>query len=251
MERWLEDYLEADPMLLGDPLLLIGRQVPTAYGKYIDLLGMDAEGSVHVLELKRDKTPREVIAQVLDYGQWVSELTRDDIIALARDYLGRPLEEAFAERFGIAPPDDLNDSAHLTVVASELDPSSERIVNYLRTFGVLINAVFFAHLQDDNRRYLARTWLASSGDEASGPPIKRGGETRELERRRLVYLLRGLTDRPVMERRPSVRIRLCRRRQMVHADAPSGARRCSGQRPSSGARVRRGRRDYRRSRSHV
>ncbi|MFJ3222343.1 endonuclease NucS domain-containing protein [Streptomyces sp. NPDC086783] len=63
LESRLEELIEADPGILGRPLLLIGRQVLTRYGKVVDLLGMDAEGGLHVLELKRDRTPREVMAQ--------------------------------------------------------------------------------------------------------------------------------------------------------------------------------------------
>lgn len=57
MESWLENYLVADPDLIDPPLLIIGRQVRTAHGKFIDLLGIDNEGDVHVLELKRNRTP--------------------------------------------------------------------------------------------------------------------------------------------------------------------------------------------------
>lgn len=45
LESRLEELIEADPGILGTPLLLLGRQVPTAYGKVVDLLGMDAEGA--------------------------------------------------------------------------------------------------------------------------------------------------------------------------------------------------------------
>lgn len=38
LEAQLEQIIEADPTILGAPLLLIGRQVPTDYGKFIDLL---------------------------------------------------------------------------------------------------------------------------------------------------------------------------------------------------------------------
>lgn len=79
-ERDLEDLLAQDPALLGEALLVIGRQVHTPHGKFIDLLALDAEGTVHVLELKKDRTPRDVVAQVLDYGSWVSTLSRDDAI---------------------------------------------------------------------------------------------------------------------------------------------------------------------------
>lgn len=166
-ERELHQFLLRDPSLLGTPLLVIGSEVPTPYGKRLDLLAIDADGNLHVLELKRDRTPREVVAQLLDYGSWVSTLSRDDVIDIAAKHLDQPFEAAFAEVFGGAPPDEVNSELQLTIVASALDSGSERIVNYLRSFGVPVNAVFFSYLEDDGRRYLARSWLATSDDGAS------------------------------------------------------------------------------------
>lgn len=143
-EAALEDFLEQDPSLLGVRLLVIGRQVRTPYGKYIDLLAIDADGNLHVLELKRDKTPRDVVAQVLDYGSWVTTLTHEEVIDMASKHLDGPFEAAFEDVFGDTPPDELNGDLRLTVVATDLDNSSERIVAYLRDFGVPINAVFFS-----------------------------------------------------------------------------------------------------------
>lgn len=165
-EATLEQYLEKDPSLLGERLLVIGRQVRTPFGKIIDLLAMDGEGNLHVLELKRDRTPRDVVAQVLDYGAWVSTLDRDTLIDLANRHLGEDVafEAAFEDVFGTPPPDELNTALQLTIVATDLDPGSERIVTYLRTFGVPVNAVFFSYLEDDGRRYLARSWLAQDDD---------------------------------------------------------------------------------------
>lgn len=125
-------------------------------------------GTLHLLELKREKTPRDVVAQVLDYGSWVTTLTREQVIDLASNHLKSPFEAAFEDVFGTAPPDELNAELELTIVASDLDASSERIVTYLRGFGVPINAVFFSYLEDDDRRYLARSWLAISEEGASG-----------------------------------------------------------------------------------
>ncbi len=102
---------------------------------------------------------------MLDYGSWASTLSRDDIIDIATKHLDQPFEAAFEDVFGSAPPDELNGDLSLTIVAAELDASSERIVNYLRDFGVPVNAVFFSYLEDDGRRYLARSWLTASDDE--------------------------------------------------------------------------------------
>lgn len=165
-ESALEDFLEQDPSLLGVRLLVIGRQVRTPHGKLIDLLAMDGDGNLHVLELKRDKTPRDVVAQVLDYGSWVATLTRDDVIDLANDHLDGPFEAAFEDVFGGTPPDEVNGELQLTIVATDLDAASERIVTYLRTFGIPINAVFFSYLEDEDRNYLARSWLATTDEGA-------------------------------------------------------------------------------------
>lgn len=57
LESRLEELLKADPSILGLPVLLIGRHVSTAHGKFVDLLGIDAEGTRRILQLKRDLTP--------------------------------------------------------------------------------------------------------------------------------------------------------------------------------------------------
>lgn len=180
-EAQLEQFLESDPRLLGDRLLIIGRQVRTDHGKFIDLLAIDGDGVVNVLELKRDRTPRDVIAQALDYGSWVKDLDRDRILEIANNYfLDQSFEAAFADAFGTPPPDELNVEHRLTIVASELDSSSERIVNYLGDLGVPINVVFFNVLVDEDRRYLARSWLISP-DEAQATVTRKGRPGKRAE----------------------------------------------------------------------
>jgi hypothetical protein len=167
-ERRLEDVLAQDLGILDPELLLIGRQVPTAYGGFIDLLAMDREGNLVVIELKKDRTPREVVAQVLDYGSWIASLEDDDIAGIFEDYLQKhrsgekntSLDEAFCNKFGEnVIPESLNESHELIVVAAELDNSTERIINYLTEFGVAVNAVFFRFFKDGGGEYLSRAWL--------------------------------------------------------------------------------------------
>ncbi len=159
-EQRLEDMIVNDPGLVGLPILVLGRQVATKFSGFVDVLGVDSDGRVHVIELKRDRTPREVVAQVLDYGAWAENLTLSDAIDIYQDKIGGGLAEAFAEHFGVALPDTFNADQQLTIVASELDAASDRIVEYLATrYDVPINAVFFRHFKDGDSEYLARTWL--------------------------------------------------------------------------------------------
>jgi hypothetical protein len=181
LESQLEQLIEADPTILGEPLLLIGRQVSTSYGTSIDLLAVDADGALHVLELKRDRTPREVVAQLLDYGSWVAGLTHDEVLQTYADYKNDvAFEEAFAERFGTNPPEALNTDQRLSVIASEVDAATERIVTYLNTgFGVPVNVVFFRYYIDDGREYLARTWLVDETTAPARAATKRRTASRE------------------------------------------------------------------------
>lgn len=180
LESRLEELIEEAPEILGRPLLLIGRQVQTDHGKFVDLLGMDIEGGLHVLELKRDRTPREVVAQLLDYGSWVQELSNERVREIYATYargrgVAQELDEAFALRFGGSIPEALNGTHTLTVVASEIDAASERIVTYLASgYGVPVNVLFFRYFEDEGRSYLARTWLIDEAEDVVPAPGTKG-----------------------------------------------------------------------------
>lgn len=159
-ESLIEDWVEADPSLLGLDALIVGRQVPTDHGKFIDLMAMDATGSLIIIELKKDRTPREIVAQVLDYASWVRTLSTPEIYKWAETYLKTRLATAFREKFGEAIPDQLNASHSMLIVASELDPASRRIVEYLsEEHGVAINTVFFNVFEADGKEWLTTDFL--------------------------------------------------------------------------------------------
>lgn len=86
LEERLEEWLRGDIGLLSDDLLVIGSQI-ARYGVPLDLLAVDRDGNLVVVELKRDRTPRDVVAQALDYASWVQELGREDVEEYAREYL--------------------------------------------------------------------------------------------------------------------------------------------------------------------
>ena len=85
-EQWLESWLEKYPDSLDEPLMIIGRQVHTDGGGVLDLFGLNARGDTVVLELKRDRAPRDTIAQALEYAAFVSRLRAEDLEAVYRDY---------------------------------------------------------------------------------------------------------------------------------------------------------------------
>jgi len=151
LEERLEKWLAEDISVLSPDLLVIGRQVETEYGGIIDLLCINPSGDLIIVELKRDKTPREITAQVLDYASWVRNLSHEEINRLGDAYLGErgPLEERFKEVFGEDLPEVLNSGHSMIVVGSRIDDSTERIINYLSDeYGVNINAATFRFYDD-------------------------------------------------------------------------------------------------------
>jgi hypothetical protein len=144
LESRIEDWVARDLSLVGVDGIIIGRQVPTDHGTRIDLLAMDEDGNLIIVELKRDRSPRDIVGQVLDYASWVRHLTTKDVHELARAATGRSLPDLYRERYGKAVPDTLNASHQMIVVASEVDEATKRIIEYLsEEHDVGINASFF------------------------------------------------------------------------------------------------------------
>ena len=160
-ERLLEDMIEANPSILAEEWMIIGRQVQTRYGGFIDLLAIAPDASLVVIELKRQKTPREVVAQAIDYGSWVQNLDAVEISNIYRDYsVGHDLSEDFRAKFGSSlVEEDLNKSHQLVVVAAEFDSSTERIIQYLSERDISINALLFEVFQSGSDQFLIRRWF--------------------------------------------------------------------------------------------
>src|SRR3990172_5889007 len=160
-EQLLEDMIVTTPRMLSDEWMLIGRQEDTGYGGRIDLLAVAPDGSLVLIELKRDRTPREVVAQALDYAGWVEKLRAEDIAAIySRFAPGRSLAQDFGQRFGEDLDEEtLNQSHQIIIVSASLDDSTERIVAYLNERDIPINVLCFQVFTNGAEQLLSRAWL--------------------------------------------------------------------------------------------
>lgn len=151
----------AAPSILSPEWMIIGRQEQTGHSGRIDLLALAPDGALILIELKRAKTPREVVAQALDYADWAESLEADEIGRIyARFSSGGDLGEAFRQRFGQELDEDtLNESHQIVIVSSSLDASSERIVGYLNRRGIAINVLCFQVFETAEGPLLSRAWL--------------------------------------------------------------------------------------------
>ena len=163
-EQRLQEILARDISILDRQIMVIGREVPVGNSGRIDILAIDPDGSLVVVELKRGRTPRDVVAQALDYGSWISEWGAEEIQSTFVDFQKRHLgisnplliEDALRKEYGFSP-EDLNGSHRLVIVATELDPASERIVSYLQEqFSVPVSVETFHFFVDGGHEFLVR-----------------------------------------------------------------------------------------------
>jgi len=145
----LESWIEADPSIVRPGLRLIGRQVPTASGP-LDLLAIDRSGDLVVIELKRDRLPREALAQAIDYASDLAAWSIDKISEVCVKYTGASLDDVFSEAFPQADLENtnINDRQRIVLVGFGIETALERMVEWMSdTYGVSINAVILKYVR--------------------------------------------------------------------------------------------------------
>lgn len=154
-EKDFENWLENSPHVLFEDdfttVMWIGRQVTATNDKYVrypDLLGINANGDLVIVELKKGKTPREVVAQILEYAAWSSNLNYKDLNTMAIKYYendsqfeSMELYEIFNTIFYPDNNDDVeikfNTSQKLFIIAEEITATVKEVVKYLNRVGGL------------------------------------------------------------------------------------------------------------------
>lgn len=160
-EQLLEDMIVASPEILSDQWMIIGRQEDTGFGGRIDLLAMAPDGTLILIELKRARTPREVVAQAIDYATWLEKLDAQELGQIyARFAPEHDLANDFRTRFGQTLDEEtINQSHQIVIVAASLDASSERIISYLNKRDIPINVLCFQIFSNGSEQLLSRAWM--------------------------------------------------------------------------------------------
>ncbi len=159
-EDLLEDILAANPQLLMRGLSLIGRQTPIADGA-LDLLGVDEDGRLVVLELKRETLTRHAVAQVIDYASHLESLTDADLADLIQAKSGRngidkiaDFQQWYVERHGEQL--DALRPVRMLLVGLGADDRAHRMVKFLNERGVDISLLTFHGYEHGDSTFLAR-----------------------------------------------------------------------------------------------
>ncbi len=182
-ESTLEEWLESNPggILEEGGLLVLGRQVVTNLGGYIDLLGVDREGNAVVIELKRDRTPRDVIAQALEYASYVETLDFEDLEGLLRSHENDEtlaLAKCHRECFGLDAAEAVaftffQDDDGNRLLSQEVVVASTPQKPKPATRSPVDEGEFFASLDSHGRAVLSRCSGVGEGERAVAPLVSR------------------------------------------------------------------------------
>lgn len=157
-------------------MLLIGRQTSASVAEgtvFPDLLALDSDGNIVVVELKKGRAPREVIAQLLEYAAWASELSDAEIVDIAAAYFRysdtpplQGLTTEFVDKFEADELPPLNQRQRLFVAAEAIPPPVSRVCRFLRTsHGVDVNCVEFSVFQTEAGETLVSSeWIVGHED---------------------------------------------------------------------------------------
>ncbi len=143
----LEKWIKSNPQILGDDIVVIGEQVQTSSGP-LDFLGIDNHGNTIIVELKRDKLPREALAQAIDYASDIAGWEIDRFREICKSYTGQELEDILQEKFEDISLEDLtvNQAQRLLLVGTAVEESLGRMIEWLSdSYSLGINAVVLSY----------------------------------------------------------------------------------------------------------
>lgn len=160
-EVLLEDILVANPSMLEEHLVLVGRQTPAAGGR-LDLLGVERNGRLVVFELKRGKLSRDAVAQAVDYASDLNSMELDELSRHIQDRSGHQgiekipdFDDWYSE---ISENVEMLIPPRMVLVGLGADERTERMVEFMAGTGMDISLLTFHGFESqDGKTLLART----------------------------------------------------------------------------------------------
>lgn len=171
-EEDLEYLLESNPdAILDEELMIIGRQVVTNLNTSIDLLGLNRTGNIAVIELKRDRTPRDTIAQALEYASYIEQLNYNQLEQIYQKYADNQesLSDQHTTFFNLeeGEPVNYNKEQHIIVVGSNITREIRQQASYLNRKGIPTTCVEFNYFKTESGETLLSIDVAISGETPS------------------------------------------------------------------------------------
>ena len=152
----LEKWIKSEPRILGSDIRIIGDQVKTASGP-LDLLGIDLNGNMVIVELKRDNLPREALAQAIDYASDIAGWDTDKISEVCLNSTDQTLADFISENFQDIDVENLviNGSQRIVLVGFSIEDSLARMIEWLSSnYDVAVNAIILKYVKTSAKNEL-------------------------------------------------------------------------------------------------
>ena len=168
-EEDIENFLHKHPEMVEKDIMIVGRQVYAGGIGIIDLLGMDRDGNVVVIEVKKGAASRDVVSQILHYAVWARNIDYNDLNKAYDNLIkkygnldkkcgnldkteggsgGHPdLHAAMECRFGVAPQ-SFNSSQSLYIVGEGIEQKTDDICTYLSQNRIKIRCISVEFFSD-------------------------------------------------------------------------------------------------------
>lgn len=148
----IQEWIEKSPTILGEDLLVIGKEVILSSGKRLDLLCIDKSAALVIVELKRDDSGSSVEWQAIKYASYCSSFLPDELFTQYASYLNKSEFDATKsiEEFIDADIEALNASQRIILVSREFNSEVISAVLWLREFGVDIQCTRLAPFIDSD-----------------------------------------------------------------------------------------------------
>jgi hypothetical protein len=169
-EKHIENWLANHPHLLlpNEQVLVIGQSVSGQ--SMADVLALDAFGRLVIVEVKRGRSGRETVAQLLGYAARMRGITYEELDAITqRHRSGLDLYTRFLEFNDgqVVPREQLGNEQRVIIVASESDADLKQIVGWLAGYGVPIQFVpFTIYAAEGKPRFIEIDGVVSSPELA-------------------------------------------------------------------------------------
>lgn len=155
-EQEIEDLVWDDlEAFTGTPLFPVARQARIAGSGVPDIVALDEDGSVVIIEIKRDVDRRQ-LAQVLEYAGWARLASLDDIARLYARDTDHQGDQAFFRDWQdfteTTTPKMIQSTPRLYLVARDFEERTRSALDFLQENGLPITVVPVAMYEDQSGR---------------------------------------------------------------------------------------------------
>jgi len=183
-ERYdIQEWVEKNPEIIEEDLLIIGKEVPLPSDIRIDLLAIDKNSNLVIIELKRDDSGRNIDWQAIKYASYCSNFTPTEIFRLYAEYSGTTEDDAetkIEEFINAENFEELNKNQRIVLVSKEFHSDVVSAVLWLRDFGIEVSCVrFIPYIDEFDNLYISPTKIIPL-PEAEDYLIKKEKKQKEI-----------------------------------------------------------------------